>query len=76
MYMTIKETAEYLGMPVQQVQKYVTDGRIRSVHDGEQYLINQGQFDLYFTQLETVKLQIEEYLSEPIPADRDIKDED
>ncbi|MDN4606235.1 helix-turn-helix domain-containing protein [Sporosarcina highlanderae] len=76
MYMTIQETAEYLGMPVQQVQKYVWEGRIRAVHDGEQYIINQNQFGNYFNQLEMLKKQIEDYLNEPIPPDRDIKDED
>ena len=41
MYITIQETAEHLGMPIEQVQKYVLEGRIRSVHDGEQFLINK-----------------------------------
>ena len=76
MYMTIEETAEYLGMPVEQVRNYVWEGRIRSVHDGEQFLINQNQFSDYFNQLETLKKQIEEYLNEPLPPDRYIKDED
>lgn len=76
MYMTIEETAEYLGMPIQQVQKYVWEGRIRSIHDGEQFLINQNQFANYFNELEIVKRQIEDYLNEPLPPDRDIKDED
>ncbi|MFD1205796.1 MULTISPECIES: excisionase family DNA-binding protein [Sporosarcina] len=76
MYMTIEETAEYLGMPVEQVRKYVWEGRIRSVHDGEQFVINRSQFDTYFKQLETLKKQMEEYLNEPLPPDRDIKDED
>lgn len=74
--MTIEETAEYLGMPVEQVRKLVWEGRIRSVHDGEQFLINQDQFGDYFAQIETVKKQIEDYLNEPLPPDRDIKDED
>lgn len=76
MYITIDEAAEYLGMPVEQVRKYVLEGRIRSVHDGEQYLVNQDQFTLYFEQLERLKQQIEEWKNEPIPPDRDIKDED
>ena len=76
MYRTIPEIAEHLGMPVQQVQKYVIEGRIRSVHDGEQFLVNQDQFNLYFKQLELVKSQIEEWRNEPLPPDRDIKDED
>lgn len=76
MYMTIQETAEFLGMPIQQVQKYVWEGRIRAVHDGEQFFINQSQFDNYFNELEMLKLQIVDYLNDPIPPDRDIKDED
>lgn len=76
MYMTIAETADYLGMPVRQVEKYVLEGRIKGIHDGEQYLVNRAQFALYFSQLETVKRQIEDFLSEQIPPDRDIKDED
>lgn len=76
MYRTIEETAEYLGMPVEQVEKYVLDGRIRAVHDGEQFLVNQAQFSLYFEQLETAKQLIEDYWSEPLPPDLDIKDED
>ena len=76
MYRTIPEIAEHLGMPVEQVQKYVLEGRIRAVHDGEQFLINQEQFGLYFEQLELLKQQIVEWQNEPIPPDRDIKDED
>jgi len=76
MYMTIEDTAESLGMPVEQVRKYVWEGRIRAVHDGDQFLINQSQFGTYFTQLETLKKQIEDYMSEPMPPDLDIKDED
>ena len=76
MYITIQETAEHLGMPVEQVRKYVLEGRIRSVHDGEQFLINKDQFGLYFEQLEMLKHQIDEWRNEPIPPDRDIKDED
>lgn len=76
MYRTIPEISEHLGMPVSQVQKYVMEGRIRAVHDGEQFLVNKDQFNLYFKQLEIVKGQIDEWRSEPLPPDRDIKDED
>ena len=75
-YITIPDAAEHLGMPVEQVHKYVIEGRIRAVYDGEQFLINQDQFGLYFEQLETLKRQIVEWKNEPIPPDRDIKDED
>ncbi|VDG98380.1 DNA binding domain, excisionase family [Lysinibacillus sphaericus] len=76
MYLTIEETAVKLGMPVEQVRQYVLDKRIRSVHDGTQFLINEGQFGLYFEHLKQLKQQIDEWRSEPIPPDRDIKDED
>ena len=76
MYITINKTAEYLGMPVEQVTRYVLEGRIRAVHDGEQFLINKNQFELYFKQLEIAKQQMADWLSEPLPPDRDIKDED
>jgi len=76
MYLTIEETAEKLGMPVEQVFRYVRNRKIRAVHDGSSWLINEDQFGLYFEQLEQLKLQIEEWRNEPIPPDRDIKDED
>ena len=58
MYITIPKAAEHLGMPVEQVTKYVLEGRIRAVHDGEQFMINQDQFELYFEQLEIAKQQL------------------
>jgi len=76
MYITIEEAAEHLGMPLGQIHKYVLEGRIRSVHDGEQFLINKAQFGLYFEQLEALKQQIDDWRNEPLPPDRDIKDED
>lgn len=76
MYISIAEAAEHLSMPVEQVRKYVIEGRIHSVHDGEQFLINKDQFKLHFEQIELLKKEIEEYKNEPLPPDRDIKDED
>lgn len=76
MYRTIEETAEKLGMPADQVRRYVQNQKIRAVHDGTDWLINDDQFGLYFEQLEQLKQQIEEWRNEPIPPDRDIKDED
>ncbi|HEY4565909.1 MAG TPA: excisionase family DNA-binding protein [Savagea sp.] len=76
MYLTIEETAEYLNMPISQVTRYVLNGNIRSVHDGNEFLINSAQFELYFKQLEQMKQMMNEYWSEPLPPDRDIKDED
>lgn len=76
MYFTIEETADFLSMPEQQVRKYVVEGRIKSVHDGEQYLINQSQFEHHLKQVEAVKRQIDEWHNTPIPEDIDVKDED
>lgn len=76
MYLSIEETADFLSMPEQQVHRYVLDGRIKSVHDGEQYLINQSQFERHLEQVEDVKRQIDEWRNTPIPDDIDVKDED
>lgn len=76
MYKTVEETAKDLSMPVEQVMRYIYNGRIRAVHDGEQYLVNSGQFDTYFEQLERLKEEIEIWRNTPIPEDIDVKDED
>jgi len=75
-YLTIKETAEYLELPEDYVESLVQYNRIRAIHDGEQFLINKDQFDMYFEQMEKYREQIQEYLNEPIPEDPDVKDED
>ncbi|MDQ0428187.1 excisionase family DNA binding protein [Planomicrobium stackebrandtii] len=76
MYMTVKETAAFLSMSEEQVNRYVLEGRIRAVHDGEQYMINTSQFGTHFQQLEEAKQALEEWRATPIPDDVDIKDED
>lgn len=76
MYLTIQETAEYLSLPVSYIEKLIQQKRIRAVHDGEQFLINQEQFNTHLEQMEKIKKIIEEYLNEPIPEDLDVKDED
>ena len=76
MYMTIPETAAFLSMPEEQVMRYVLEGRIRAVHDGEQYLVNTSQFETHFQQLELAKQALEEWRATPIPDDVDIQDED
>ncbi|MGE7091155.1 DNA-binding protein [Lysinibacillus sp. NPDC048646] len=76
MYKTIEETAIDLGMLEHQVLRLVYEGRIRSVYDGTQVLINSGQFSTYFEQLERIKEEIEIWRNTPIPEDIDIKDED
>lgn len=76
MYKTVAETALDLGMPEEQIMRLVYEGRIRSVYDGEQILINNSQFSTYFQQLERIKEEIEIWRSTPIPEDIDVKDED
>ena len=76
MYLTIKETAEYLSMPEALVESLVQQNKIRTIFDGDQHFINKEQFNTHFEQLEKYKKMVEEYLSEPIPEDWDAKDED
>lgn len=76
MYLTLEETAEYLSLPQSYVEHLIQHNRIRALHDGEHYLINKEQFNTHLDQMEKYKKQVEEILNEPIPEDRDIKDED
>lgn len=76
MFKTIEETAADIGMPEYQILQYIHSGRIKAMHDGEQFLINSQQFDLYHQQLERIKEEIEIWRNTPIPEDVDIKDED
>ncbi|MFG3612992.1 MerR family transcriptional regulator [Rummeliibacillus stabekisii] len=76
MYKSVADTAQDLSMPEPQVMRYVLEGRIRAVHDGQQFLVNSDQFERYFEQLERIKEEIEIWKNTPIPEDIDIKDED
>ena len=76
MYLTIKETAEYLSMPEEFIERLIQEKKIRALFDGTQHLINKDQFDSHLEQMEKYKELIEEYLNEPIPEDWDAKDED
>ncbi|RBP88448.1 excisionase family DNA binding protein [Cytobacillus firmus] len=76
MYLTIKETAEYLSYPESYVESLIQQKKIRAIYDGKQYLIYKEQFNAHIKQMEKYKELVEEILNEPIPEDRDIKDED
>jgi len=76
MYLTIPAVAEYLSINESQITALVLQGRIRSVHDGEQFLINKEQFTTHFEQVEKYQKMIQDYLNEPIPEDIDVHDED
>lgn len=76
MYLTMEETAEYLQFPVLFIEKLIQQGKIRALHDGENYLINKEQFNDHLEQMEKYKKQLAEWQAEPLPEDMDIKDED
>lgn len=76
LFLTIKETAEYLNVAETYVEKLIQEKRVRVIHDGKQYLLNKEQFNTHVKQLEKYKNLVEELLNEPIPEDKDIKDED
>ncbi|MCA1032568.1 excisionase family DNA-binding protein [Bacillus timonensis] len=76
MYLTIKETAEHLSLPEAYIEQLILNKKIRAIHDGEQYIIYKEQFNNHMDQLEKYKKMIADYLSEPLPEDPDVKDED
>lgn len=77
MYLTVEETADYLSVSVQYVENLILQGKIRVLHDGDgEVLVYKDQFKTHFKQLEKYKMLVEELANEPIPEDKDIKDED
>lgn len=77
MYLTVKEAAEYLSIPEEQVENMIFQRKIRAIHDGNQnYLIYKDQFNTHMKQVEKYKKLVEEIMNEPVPEDIDIKDED
>jgi len=76
MYLTVQEVAELLSISETKVKNLIHQNKIRALYDGNEYLINKEQFQTHFKQVEKYKKYIEEVLNEPIPEDRDIKDED
>lgn len=77
MYLTVEETADYLSVSIPYVDNLIIQGKIRFLYDRDGVvLIYKEQFKTHFEQLEKYKKQLEEYYSEPIPEDLDVKDED
>ena len=58
------------------LRRLIVQGKIRAIHDGNEYLLNKEQFNTHLRQMEKYKELAEEYYNEPIPEDRNIKDED
>lgn len=75
-YLTIPETASYLELPEAFILERVREGRIRAVHNGEEYLINKEQFSHHLEQMKLLKERLLEESQEPIPESYDYKDED
>ncbi|WP_259416692.1 helix-turn-helix domain-containing protein [Bacillus toyonensis] len=76
LYITIEEAAEYLNLPKSYIEELIQQKKVRALFDGEQYLLNQEQFNTHLEQMEKYKQLVEEILNEPIPEDMDVKDED
>ena len=75
-YLNLNEAAEYLSISEEKLRRLIVQGKIRAIHDGNEYLLNKEQFNTHLRQMEKYKELAEEYYNEPIPEDRDIKDED
>jgi len=76
MYVTISEVAAYLTVDEAKIRKLVLEGRIRAIHDGEQFMINKEQFNTHLEQMEKYRKMMQEYLKQPMPGDIDVRDED
>ncbi|MCQ6267573.1 excisionase family DNA-binding protein [Fictibacillus sp. WQ 8-8] len=76
MYLSLKETAEFLDLPESYIESLIQQKKIRAFYDGSEYLINKEQFNSHLEQMEKYKKLVEEYMNEPIPEDWDAKDED
>ena len=75
-YLNLNEAAEYLSISEEKLKRLIVQGRIRAIHDGNEYLLNKEQFNTHLRQMEKYKELAEEYYNEPVPEDRNIKDED
>jgi excisionase family DNA binding protein len=75
-YLNLNEAAEYLSISEEKLRRLIVQGKIRAIHDGNEYLLNKEQFNTHLRQMEKYKELAEEYYNEPIPEDRNIKDED
>ncbi|MFA2566267.1 helix-turn-helix domain-containing protein [Bacillus wiedmannii] len=76
LYITVEEAAEYLNLPKSYIEELIQQKKIRTLFDGEQYLLNKEQFNTHLEQMEKYKQLVEDILNEPIPEDMDVKDED
>lgn len=76
MYLNIQETADYLGVPISEIQRLIRERQIRTINVDDDILLNRDQFNFFIEQREKYKQELEVYLNTPLPEDPDIKDED
>lgn len=76
MYVTIGKLADELSISEKFIMDKIIEGRVKSVHDGEQFLVNKEHIELLLEGINKKLKQLEEEYNEPIPEDYDIKDED
>lgn len=75
-YLSIAETAVYLELPESFIMEKIREGRIRAVHNGQEYLINKDQFQHHLDEMKKLREWDEIQRHEPIPESYDVKDED
>lgn len=76
LYITINELSEQLKLSKKSILDLINKGRINTVSDGEQLLVNKESFDNYMELLRKKIEELNEKNNEPIPEDYDVKDED
>ncbi|WP_370646713.1 excisionase family DNA-binding protein [Brevibacillus sp. AF8] len=75
-YLTVEETAAYLELPETFIMEKIKQGRIRAVHDGNEYIINKEQFNHHLEEIRKLREFEDVARHEPIPESYDVKDED
>ncbi len=66
-YLNLNEAAEYLSISEEKLKRLIVQGKIRAIHDGNEYLLNKEQFNTHLRQMEKYKELAEEYYNEPDP---------
>lgn len=75
-YLTVEETAAYLELPETFIMEKIKQGRIRAVHDGNEYIINKEQFNHHLEEIRKLREFEDAARHEPVPESYDVKDED
>jgi excisionase family DNA binding protein len=76
MYLNIQETADYLEVPISEIQRLIRERQIRTICVDDDILLNRDQFNFFIEQREKYKHELEAYMNTPLPEDPDIKGED